>query len=142
MLEREVKLNFVEETPLEDVLEWIQGQTADADGNRIRVALRTRGGQENVLMVPSLRMLDLEGVPLRISLQLGLDQIGLTHHVKDGALVIHHKDSDEEASVSTATDAYHIVGHCMLSLIAAGLGGAVTALVCGRNRGGVPVARN
>jgi hypothetical protein len=143
VLEREVTLNFVEEAPLEDVLESIQGQTADADGKRIRVALGAlTGGQENIFMVPSLRMLDLEGVPLRIGLQLGLDQIGLTHHVKDGALVIHHKDSDDEASVSTATDAYQIVGHCMLSLIAAGFGGAVTALVCSRNRRGAPVARD
>lgn len=84
-------------------------------------------------MVPSVRMLDVEGVPLRTSLQLGLDQIGLTHHVKDGAIVIHHKESEQEASISAAKDAYRVVGHCMLSLIAAGIGGAMTAIVCNQN---------
>ena len=122
------------------MLKWIQNEVANSDGNPLRIALGALGtGNENLVMTPTVRMLDLEGVPLGIGLQLGLDQIGLTHHVKDGVLVIHHVESDDEAWIAMAHDAYLIVGHCVLSLIAAGIAFAVAILVCKQNRGGATV---
>jgi hypothetical protein len=46
-------------------------------------------------------------------------------------LVIHMRESDEEDALSTARSAYQIVGHCVLALIAAGIGSVVAPLVCG-----------
>jgi hypothetical protein len=64
-LEREVRMHFVDETPLDDVLTYVKDQTADADGNRIRVEVGALAeGGVNLVLDPSVRMIDLDGVPL------------------------------------------------------------------------------
>ncbi len=132
-LEQKVRMHFVEETPLEDVLDYVQKQTADSGGKPIRIEvgpLYEGGGEVNLTMSPSLRMTDLDGVPLRTSLKLGLEQLDLTYQVRNGVLVIHSTESGDQVLFSIGRNAYQSVGHCLLALIAAGLGGALAPFVC------------
>ena len=66
--------------------------------------------------------IDLEGLPLRTTLSLALEQIGLTYRVKDGLLWI---TSINEAEMEQDL----FVGHCFIALLAAGLGGLVAPFV-------------
>jgi hypothetical protein len=74
-------------------------------------------------------MIDLNGVPLRTSLKLGLEQLDLTYEVRNGVLVIHTVESGDEILSSVGRNAYQSVGHCLLALIAAGIGGALAPFV-------------
>ena len=130
-LDRKVRMNYVEETPLEDVLKDIQKQTADADGKSIPILLgppNTPGSHRDGPR--TIRSVDLDDVALRTSLVLCLDQVDHTYQVRDGKLVIHLVEDDLFGLPSTGKDAYQIVGHCVLALIAAGICGAVAPLVC------------
>ena len=72
--------------------------------------------------------IDLEGVPLRTTLRLGLTQLGLAYVLEDGYLRI---ICEERATASDLEDPFLIVGHCLLSLVAAGFGSIVAPLVAG-----------
>ena len=87
-LERKVRMPFDEETALDDVLKHIQSQTVGADGKPIAIKLESLhggGGEVNLTMQPTVRSIDLNGVPLRTSLRLCLKQLDCTYRVKDGA---------------------------------------------------------
>jgi hypothetical protein len=129
VLERTVRMPFVDETPLEKVLKHIQMETVGADGKTISIELAPIETSGNLTMEPTIRSIDFEGVPLRTSLKLCLKQLDRTYHVKDGELLIHSLESPEEADLSSAKDAYQIVGHCVLALIAAAIGGVLTVIL-------------
>jgi hypothetical protein len=63
-----------------------------------------------------------------------LKQVDLAFTVKDGVLLITSVESLDQSLRSVSADAYQVVGHCVLALIAAALGGLVAPLVCGRTR--------
>jgi hypothetical protein len=135
-LEQKIRMSFGEETPLEDVFKHIQTATADADGKGIPIQsgeMHPSGG--DLVMTPTVRSIDFDGISLRTSLSLCLKQLDCTYHVKDGSLVIHSLESQEEAVLSAGRDAYQIVGHCLLAMIAAVIGGAGTTLVRKLSRG-------
>lgn len=71
--------------------------------------------------------LDLEGVPLKRTLYLCLNQLDLAYIVRDGVLII-----TSAASEDSLEDPFLISGHCLLALFAAALGGALAPLVSGR----------
>jgi hypothetical protein len=72
-----------------------------------------------------VRNLELEGVPLKTSLRLCLDQLDLTYRIRDGYLLITSKES---AIGPVYQDPFLIFGHCLLALLAAGVGGVVAPL--------------
>ena len=74
--------------------------------------------------------MDREGITLRTSLGLSLKQLDLAFGVKDGLLVITSEESEEQLYPFPYDDPFQIVGHCLLALIAAGLGGVAAPLVC------------
>jgi hypothetical protein len=128
-LERIVRMHVVDETLLEDVLKHIQMQTAGADGTVFPIELAPPGNPEATRTPALVRSIDLDGVPVRTALRLCLDQFDLTYHIRNGAIVIDWTEADEEAELAAARDAYQIVGHCLLALIAAAIGGGLTALL-------------
>src|SRR5262249_22576042 len=73
----------------------------------------------------SVVQIDLEGVPLRTTLALCLKQLGLAYEVKDGLVRITY----EERVSSDLEDPFLIVGHCLLALLAAGVGAMAAPLV-------------
>ena len=127
-LDQRVPMRFPEETPLEDVLKSIQAATRGLDGKSLPIYVDPIGLQEAEKSMTSVVLMDLEGVPLKTSLRLCLKQLGLKYSIRDGLLLI---TSEESAPTPVYEDPFLIVGHCLLALFAAGIGGFVAPLVSG-----------
>ena len=76
--------------------------------------------------------MNLEGVTLRASLAHCLIQFNLAYVVEDEILVISSWETvgGYHDRMSPRKDLFLIVGHCVLALISAGLGGVAAPLVC------------
>src|SRR5262249_1650526 len=88
-LEKLVDMSFPNATPLDDVIKYVRRCTTSRgfpDG--IPIYIDPLGLQEAEKSVASTVSLDLAQVPLRASLRLLLEQLGLTYQVKDGLLKI------------------------------------------------------
>jgi hypothetical protein len=130
-LEQRVPMRFPDETTLEEILKYIREATRDAHGRVIPLYVSPIGLQvAEKSMTSIVRGIDLEGVKLATSLRLCLKQLELAYVVRDGVLVITSEIDAETLFTSPTDDAFQIVGHCLLALIAAGLGGAAAPLVC------------
>ena len=126
-LERPIQMKFANETPLDDVLKYIKQATTTPTFNGIPIYVDPIGFQEAQRSMNSTVQIDLEGVPLRATLALCLRQLGLGYEVKDGFVRI-----TAERNLSTSLDdPFLIVGHCLLALLAAGLGAVTAPIVAG-----------
>jgi hypothetical protein len=94
-LEEPISMSFAAETPLDDVLKYIKQATTTPTFSGIPIYVDPVGLQEAERSINSTIQLDLEGVPLRRTLQLMLTQLGLAYFVEDGILVITSEDSVE-----------------------------------------------
>ena len=94
-LDEPVAMSFPNETPLEDVLDYIKQATEGPDGSGIPIYVDPIGLNEAERTETSPVSIDLDGVPLRRTLQLALKQIGLKYFVDDGILVITSADSSD-----------------------------------------------
>jgi RNA polymerase sigma factor (sigma-70 family) len=97
-LEVPISMNFLQETPLEDVKKYIEQATQDeAAGfpNGIPIYIDPIGLQEAEKTMASTVSLTLEGIPLKTTLRVILKQLGLTYTVKDGLLTITSLDSED-----------------------------------------------
>jgi hypothetical protein len=65
-----------------------------------------------------------------VTLRLCLNQLDLAFGVTDGYLLITSAESFDQALLSAPEDAFQAVGHCVLALIAAGIGGLAAPRVC------------
>jgi hypothetical protein len=83
-----ISMSFPHETPLEDVLKYVKQATATPTSSGIPIYVDPIGLQEAERSLNSPIQIDLEGVPLRRTLQLALAQLGLAYYVEDGMLVI------------------------------------------------------
>jgi hypothetical protein len=92
------------------------------------------GMQEVEKTMLSPVQIDLEGLPLSTTLRPVLEQLGLTYRVRDGLLFITSENSEDLAS-DEAPDL--VVGHCLLALLAAGLGSLFAPLVSAPRRDGI-----
>jgi RNA polymerase sigma factor (sigma-70 family) len=92
-LNEPIPMSFASDTPLDDVLKYIKQATTTPTYRGIPIYLDPVGLQEAERSVNSTVAIDLEGVPLRRTLQLTLAQIGLAYYVEDGILVITSEDS-------------------------------------------------
>ncbi len=75
--------------------------------------------------------IDLEGFALKVTLDLCLRQLGLYYVVKDGFVWI---SSDDAVSEPGGEESFRVVGHSLLALLAAGLGGVLAPLVSAVSR--------
>ena len=92
-LEEPISMSFASETPLDDVLKYIKQATTTPTFSGIPIYVDPVGLQEAERSLNSTVQLDLEGIPLRRTLQLMLTQLGLAYFVEDGLLVITSEDS-------------------------------------------------
>jgi cyanophycinase len=91
-LEEPVKMPFGNETPLSDVLGYLERATAKPpDDQGIKVLVIPAGLEEVERSLNSTIQVDLEGVPLKTTLRLLLDQLGLACAIRDGRLIIHSR---------------------------------------------------
>jgi RNA polymerase sigma factor (sigma-70 family) len=104
-LNQAVAMPFFDETPLEDVLKYIKQSTTSPEfPSGIPIYVDPVGLQEaEKSMTSTVRNMDLEGVPLRRTLQLLLKQIDLIYFVDDGLLCITSSDSESGGTFGPAT---------------------------------------
>lgn len=115
-LEEPISMSFANETPLEDVLKYIRSATQGALDSGIPIYVDPVG--LHGLTSTSPVKLDLEGVPLRTTLRLMLEQLGLIYVVHDGLLTITARNSGAER-----LEQFRRIGHCYWALLAGCLGG-------------------
>jgi hypothetical protein len=130
-LEQPVPMRFPDETPLEDIVKYIKAAATGPDGKTIPIYVDPIGLQEADKNTNSTMVIDLEGVALKTSLRLCLAQLDLAYNIRDGVLLI---TSEESAVTPVYQDPFLITGHCLLALLAAGLGGIAAPLVSGTPR--------
>ena len=85
---------FENETPFEDILKYVMQATAGPNESGIPVYVDPLGLAQAGATMQSPVKLNLEGIPLQISLRLLLRQLKLEFAVKDGLLLISKEGSD------------------------------------------------
>jgi RNA polymerase sigma factor (sigma-70 family) len=94
-LDELIAMNFPNETPLDDVLKHIRVSTKSAEMPRgLPIYVDPLGLQEAERSLNSTVTIDLDGVPLRRTLQLLLAQLGLAYWVEDGMIYITSEGSE------------------------------------------------
>ncbi len=89
-------MSFVEDTPLEDVLKYIKQATTSMTYAGIQIYVDPIGLQEaEKSMTSTVRNMDLEGIPLRRTLQMLLIQLDLMYFVEDGILYVTSAKSED-----------------------------------------------
>ena len=97
-------MSFPTQTPLEDLLKYIKQASTGPNGTGIPIYVDPLGLQEADKTMTSPISLDLEGIPLRRTLQLALQQIGLVYFVDDGILVITSQESEDKRMRPTSIE--------------------------------------
>ena len=118
-LDEPISMSFNEETPLEDVLKYIKQATTTATYGGIPIYVDPIGLSEaEKTMTSTVRNMELEGVPLKRTLSLLLNQLGLDYVVEYGMLKI-----GVASKLSNSSGPFHRMGHCYWALLAALCGG-------------------
>jgi hypothetical protein len=130
-LERPLSMHFADETPLDDVMKFIHSATRGSGRDGIPIYVEPIGPPSAYKITPTVRGIDMEGVPLKTGLQLCLEQLDLKYEVRGGLLRITSTDSEMHPFYY---DSFMIVGHCLLALLAAAFGAIVAPLVPGKHR--------
>jgi hypothetical protein len=124
-LELPIPLHFPVEAPLEDILKHIRVETEKRLGKGIPIYVDPLGLQSARQTMASKVEIDVEGAALKNSLARCLRKLDLTYVVRDGFLMI----TEAGAPLPAYEDPFLIVGHCLLALLAAALGGVLAPLV-------------
>jgi RNA polymerase sigma factor (sigma-70 family) len=99
-LEEPISMSFANETPLDDVIKYIKQATTTSTFSGIPFYVDPTGLQEAERSLNSTVIMDLEGVPLRRTLQLVLAQLGLSYFVEDGMVYITSQDSADQLALT------------------------------------------
>lgn len=91
-LREPIPMSFVNGTPLQDVLKYIKAATASSKDDGLPIYIDPIGLQEAEKTTDSPVTLDLLGVPLRTTLRLLLEQLGLSYGVTEGMIYISTPD--------------------------------------------------
>jgi Domain of unknown function (DUF4139)/N-terminal domain of unknown function (DUF4140) len=92
-----VSMNFPNDTPLNDVVKYIEQSTVGpAFPQGIPIYVDPQGLQDADKTMASTIAINLEGIPLRTSLRLLLKQLSLIYHVRDGLLIITSTQTDDD----------------------------------------------
>jgi hypothetical protein len=92
-----IDVHFPDETPLEDVIKFVRASTTSpAFPEGIPIYVDPVGLQEAEKTNKSPVVFDVAQVPLRVSLKLMLQQLGLTYRVRDGLLTVTFETSEDQ----------------------------------------------
>jgi hypothetical protein len=127
LLERSIPMHFAQPTPLEDVEKHVRAETRRIDGLGLPIHVDPVGLNEVEKTMQSPLALDIDGIPLKTSLHLALRQLGLTYEIREGLLEIVCESCGD--GVPYVEDPLLPVGHCLLALLAAGLGSLIAPFV-------------
>ncbi len=98
-LDEPITMSFANETPLDDVLKYIKQATTTPTFPGIPIYVAPLGLKEAGKTIHSTIQIDMEHVPLKDSLRMVLQQVGLAYLVKDGFLMIDSRMSIMERRV-------------------------------------------
>jgi hypothetical protein len=139
-LDQPVSMPFPNDTPLEDVIKYIKSATVSpALPEGIPIYIDPIGLQEAEKSEAAPVKINLEGVPLKRSLKLLLNQLGLTYTVKDGLMTItskEAKDQPTEIRVYPVAD-LAIIPISLLGGGGGGMGGGMGGMGMGGMGGGM-----
>jgi hypothetical protein len=156
-LDEPIPMRFPNATSLDDLVKYVKQATTTPTRPGIPIYVDPMGLLEAERTLKSTVSIDVDGVPLKTTLRLCLEQLSLVYIVENGLLRIstqHDADDADLLSVqdpslvvnssqggltpdqfsSIAPDPLMVVGHCLLALIAAGLGGVLAPLVSDASR--------
>jgi hypothetical protein len=117
-LDEPISMRFANGMPLEDVLKYIKAATQGPRYDGIPIYVDPIALERSGKTMTSPVTIDVEGVPLRRTLAIVLNQLGLRYEVRDGLLVI--------LSGSRTALAFLRIGHCYFALLA-GFAGALAS---------------
>ena len=129
LLDRKVPLRFRDGVTLQAFLDHIRAATRAADGRELPIYVDPVALQDADKTMDSIVSIDLGDGVLETTLGIALRQIFLTAYVSDGMLYI---TGQARSNVPAEVDSYLLAGHCVLALLAAGLGAGLVPLVAGR----------
>ena len=127
-LEQPIPMHFPDGAPLEDILKYIKTETEARVRSPFPIYIDPVGLREARQTMQSIVRIDLEAAALKNSMRRFLKQLDLTFTVRDGFVMI----SDAGRVLPVYEDPFLIVGHCLLALIAAGIGSVLAPLVSDR----------
>jgi hypothetical protein len=130
VLTQPIAMRYPNGIPLEEALAEIQVATKGPGGRGLSFYVDPIGLQEAEKTMQSPIAINLEGAPLRTTLRLILKQLDLTYAIQDGVVLITSEKAGEEEPFSVGVDPYLSVGHCLLALLAAGLGAVLARWFC------------
>jgi hypothetical protein len=118
-LERPIPIHFAQGTSLEDFVRYIRTAAPCADGKAMPTYVDPIGLQEAEKTMASSIALELDGVPLKTSLRVALSQLGMNYEIREGVLQI----TSDSSVYPPFEDPALAVWHCLLALVATGVGG-------------------
>ena len=124
-LERPIPMHFPKGAPLEDVLKHVKAQTTIGDFKGIPIYVDPVGLNFARRTMQSTVIIDAEGAALKNSLTRCLRQLDLSFALRDGFMMI----TEAGRPLPAYEDPFLIVGHCLLALLAAAVGGVLAPLV-------------
>ena len=128
VLDRPAVLNIQGEVSLDEFVQAVRRVAICPDGRPIPIHVDPQGLQDADKTLDSHLMVDIDGVRLRTALRFALRQLYLTVHVVDGVLLVTSLEVSEPLGTTLPI---HVVGHCILGLLTAVLGGLVARRVAG-----------
>jgi RNA polymerase sigma factor (sigma-70 family) len=105
-LDQPLTMSFANPTPLEDVLKYIKSATTEPNGRAIPIYVDPKGLQQVDATMSSPITIDLDGIPLKMSLRLMLKQLGLAYCIRDGVLIISSVQGVREELVEAASEQF------------------------------------
>ena len=124
-LDQPIPMHFPQGAPLEDVLKHVKAEAELRVGREFPIYVDPISLRSVRRTMASKVQIDMEGSAPKNSLARCLRQLDLTYSVKDGFLMV----NDIGPVLPVFEDPFLIVGHCLLALLAAGVGGALAPLV-------------
>jgi hypothetical protein len=124
-LERRIPMKLSNRS-LDDLLNYVKQATSTPSYPGIPFYVDPVGLHESERSLHSTITIDLEGVPLKTTLRLCLNQISLDYWVNDGYVQI---TSAEVEWTPYLGEPCIVAGHCLLALLAAGFGAVAAPMV-------------
>lgn len=151
-LEKPVAMTFPEPTPLRDVLRYVTMATSTPSYAGIPIYLDPIGIQEAEASPTTPVTIDLLNAPLKVSLSVLLNPLGLGYEVRNGVLNISGMHCDDEPGIEIRAlvddgfswvdpapsrryrnldDPFIQVGHCLIALLLSGFGAIAGPIAAG-----------
>ena len=133
-LDQTVPMRFPQGKPLRDLLAYVVSATRSPDGHEIPIYIDPGSVDDIEKALQTPVKIDLEGVPLRTTLDLALHQCELLYTVKGGVIIVDNGAYSPDYVPIATSDPFLAIGQSLLALLAAGVGGVLAALVYDQGR--------